>query len=109
MDTELEMAIFGIISSAGMAKSTYITAITLAKNGNISGARAEIIKGREVKAIAQENHLELMQREAQSITDAKDDFKISLLLVHAEDQMMGAETIEIMAKEIIDLYERVDK
>lgn len=108
MDAELEMAIFGIISNAGEAKSTYISAISLAKKGDINGARAKILEGAKAKQTAQENHLSLVQKEAQSIAENKNDFNLSLLLVHAEDQMMSAETIEIMAKEIIDLYEKIN-
>lgn len=109
MDTELELAIFGIISSAGEAKSTYLSAISLAKNGDISGARARILEGAKAKQLAQESHLNLVQKEAQAMQEKNDSFRLSLLLVHAEDQMMSAETVEIMAKEMIDLYEKLGK
>ncbi|CAI3589160.1 cellobiose PTS system EIIA component [Clostridium neonatale] len=36
-----------------------------------------------------------------------DDIKLSLLLMHAEDQLMSAETIKIMAKEVIKLNNRI--
>jgi PTS system cellobiose-specific IIA component len=32
---------------------------------------------------------------------------VDLLLVHAEDQMMSAETFRIMAKEIIEIHRRL--
>ncbi len=36
-----------------------------------------------------------------------DKVKVDLLLVHAEDQMMSAETFRIMAKEIIDIHKKL--
>ena len=34
--------------------------------------------------------------------------QLSLLLVHAEDQLMNAEFLKITAEEIIALYERIE-
>ncbi|MCL2567806.1 MAG: PTS lactose/cellobiose transporter subunit IIA [Alphaproteobacteria bacterium] len=111
MNAELEMAIFGIIASSGEAKAISLAAIHLAKEGDTDGAKAKLLEIPKVRAIAMEHHSNLVQKEAQQML-AKDnssnaDFSLSLLLVHAEDQMMSAETIEIMAREMIDLYEKL--
>jgi PTS system cellobiose-specific IIA component len=117
MNAELEMAIFGIISASGEAKSTSLAAINSAKNGDIAGAKEKLLEVKKYKQMAHEHHSNLVQKEAQQMLDKenakfgdnKEDFYVSLLLVHAEDQMMSAETIEILAKEMIDLYERIGK
>ncbi|MDR0485045.1 MAG: PTS lactose/cellobiose transporter subunit IIA [Alphaproteobacteria bacterium] len=109
MNAELEMAIFGIISASGEAKSTSIAAISLAKNGDITGAKEKLAEIKKFRQIAQEHHSSLVQKEAQLMLGEikKEDFSLSLLLVHAEDQMMSGEIIEIMAKEMIDMYEKL--
>ena len=50
-----------------------------------------------------EVHAQLIQKEA-----AGEKTPVSLLLLHAEDQMMGAEQFKTMALEMIDLYKRLD-
>lgn len=104
---DLELAIFGIISHAGQAKSSCIQAMQQAKAGNFTQANASIQQSVQSRQIAQQHHLKLVQTEAENIQadGSNSAFKLSLLLVHAEDQLISAETIELMAKEIIDLHQ----
>lgn len=104
---ELELAIFGIISYAGQAKSSCIQAMQMAKAGDFTQANANIQQSLQARQIAQEHHLKLVQTEAENMQEngSNTAFKLSLLLVHAEDQLISAETIELMAKEIIDLHQ----
>ena len=47
-------------------------------------------------------HAQLIQQEAQEgATD------INLLLIHAEDQMMSAELMKILAAEIIEIHQKI--
>ena len=48
-------------------------------------------------------HTDLIQQEAGS-----NESVISLILAHAEDQMMSAEVFKMMAEQVIDLYEKID-
>ena len=48
-------------------------------------------------------HTDLIQQEA-----ASNESVISLILAHAEDQMMSAEVFKMMAEQVIDLYEKID-
>lgn len=96
----LELICFQIISSVGMARSLYIEAINLAKNGNIQEAKAKVEEGENVFVEGHHAHAQLIQQEA---NEGKIEF--SLLLLHAEDQLMSAESFGILSKEFIDLYD----
>ena len=49
-------------------------------------------------------HTDLVQKEA-----AGEDAKMSLILAHAEDQMMSTEVFKVLAEEMIELYQKVNK
>lgn len=99
----LELVSFKIISAVGMAKSSYIEAMKVAAKGEFDLAKAKIKEGEESFNGGHEAHSELIQKEASG-----DHVVPSVLLMHAEDQLMSAETIKIMALEIIRLNERIN-
>lgn len=99
----LEMICFRIISNVGGARSSYIEAIQKAKSGDFDGARESIKTGQEMFLTGHEAHFELIQKEAQG-----EQVGGSLILVHAEDQLMSAEAFKIIAEEMIANYERID-
>ena len=45
----------------------------------------------------------LLQEDAQKMGSTK----VPLLLVHAEDQLMQAETVRIMAEDLVDVYQKL--
>lgn len=96
---ELEIVCFGIISSVGMARSCYVEAIQEAKTGNFDKAAELMDEGKTSFREGHSKHKSLIKKEA-----AGEKTDVTLLLMHAEDQMMSAEVLEIMAKELIDLY-----
>lgn len=98
----MEEACFQIIASVGTAKSLFIEAIALAKAGRYDEARARVDEGSAVFVEGHDVHLALLQQDAAGLGATT-----PLLLVHAEDQLMQAETFRILAMEFIDLYERV--
>jgi len=98
----LELICFQIISAVGTAKSMYIEAIQEAKKGDFEKATELIAEGSKMYAEGHHAHAKLIQQEANG-----NKTEVSLLLLHAEDQMMSAETIKIMAEEFIDLYQKV--
>ena len=97
-----ELISFQIISAVGTARSMYVEAIQEAKKGNIQAAKQLIEDGVKVFVDGHHAHASLIQKEA-----AGEKSEFSLLLMHAEDQLMSAETIKVMALEIIRLNERV--
>ena len=98
----LELQCFQIISNVGMARSTYIEAIQEAKKGNFEGAQERIQSGEEFFNKGHGAHAGLIQQEAKGTP-----VQASLLLMHAEDQLMSAEAFKIIAVEMIDNYKRI--
>lgn len=99
MTEQQEIQIFQLISTAGTAKSMYMEAIKKAKEGNYEEARSLIKQGED--CYMQGHHIH-----GSMITDVTS--YVNLILAHAEDQMMNAETIRLIAEEIIELYEKID-
>lgn len=98
-----ETIAFKIIASVGTARSMFVEAIRKAKEGKREEALQLIEEGNSVFLEGHKAHMELVTKEAKG-----EDFNLSLLLVHAEDQLMSAETIRIISEEIIELYDRVN-
>lgn len=99
----LEMICFQIISSVGTARSSYIEAIQKAKTGDFEGAKDCIAAGQQEFLKGHEAHFELLQKETKGEAVGG-----SLLLIHAEDQLMSAEGFKIIAEEMIANYQRID-
>lgn len=99
---EMEMLLFEIITNVGSAKSCFIEAISMAKEGKFSEAREKIAEGDQCFLEGHHVHAELIAKEA-----GGNPVQVSLLLLHAEDQLMGAETARIYAIEFIELYEKL--
>ena len=100
---EMELICFQLITAAGSAKSNYIEAIQKAKEGLYDEAAHLIAEGDEMTKQGHLPHTDLVQKEA-----AGEDVHMSLILTHAEDQMMSTEVFKIMAEEIIELYKKVN-
>lgn len=98
----LELICFKIISASGEAKSCYMEAIHHARGGAFDKAQASIEEGQEAYVQGHRAHAELIQQEASG-----ESVGVSLLLLHAEDQMMAADTIKLMADEFIANYKRI--
>ena len=97
----LSMQAMEIITYAGMAKSNYITALKLAKQGKEEEAKLALKEGDPMVSKAHTYHFDLMQKESESREP-----QVSLMIMHAEDQLMSCETIKILITELIELYER---
>lgn len=104
MDEKMEQACFSIISTVGIAKSLFIESITCARNKEYDKAYELIKEGEKVFASGHDTHLDLIKEEASG-----NNLNLSLLLVHAEDQLMNADTFKILALEFIELYKKVEQ
>ncbi|BCJ93937.1 PTS cellobiose transporter subunit IIA [Anaerocolumna cellulosilytica] len=98
---ELELLCFEIISSVGASRSCYVEAIQAAKKDDFEKAAELLDEGRKHYRDGHLKHASLIQKEA---AGGKTEF--SILLVHAEDQMMSAEVLEIFAQELVELYNK---
>lgn len=100
---DMELICFQIISNSGTAKSSYIEAIQKAKQKDFEAAEKLIAEGQECFTQAHHIHSELLQKDASG-----EHPKFSLILMHAEDQMANSEMAYVMAKEIIELYKKLN-
>ena len=85
-----------------MARSSYIEAISKAKKGDFEGAEKSVKEGEEHFSNGHKGHSTLIQKEASG-----EGMVCSLLLIHAEDQLMSAENFKIISNEMIDSYRRI--
>jgi PTS system cellobiose-specific IIA component len=93
----IELICFQIISAAGTARSYYIEAAHAARDKDFDKAASLMEEGNQEFNKAHTAHAKLIQQEA-----GGEKTEINLLLVHAEDQIMSAETIKIIVDETIE-------
>ncbi len=98
---KIDMACFEIIANVGSARSCFIEAIDLAGEGKIEEAEARIAEGEQFFLVGHAKHGEMIAQEA-----AGEHIDPSIILIHAEDQLMSAETFKILAGKFIDLAKR---
>lgn len=102
MSEELELACFNIITHVGTARSNYIGAIQLAKEGKFDEAE-DLIKAGEAEFVEGHHaHADMLTKEANGELGT-----VGLLMLHAEDQLMSAEAFKIIAEELIDIYKKI--
>ena len=102
---DMEESCFQIISTVGCAKSNYIEAIKKAKEMKFDEAEKLVAEGNDIYLQGHEVHMGLLQEDAQKMGSTK----VPLLLVHAEDQLMQAETFRVFAEDMIDVYKRLQE
>lgn len=95
----IELISMKIISSVGAARSMYVEAIHFASKSEFAKANDFIKKADEMFQQGQESHAKLLQEEAAGV-----DMPMTLLLAHAEDQLMSAETLKILCEEFISVH-----
>lgn len=99
----LEMISFQIISHVGTAKSLIMEALQAAKTGDFEQAKQQLSEADHYFIEGHKVHASLIQKEA-----AGEPVELSMLFMHAEDQLMSTETIATLVREMIDMYRRID-
>lgn len=99
---KVSMVAMEIITYAGTAKSSYMEALSLFKRGDYDASAEKMKEGDSNFSKAHSAHLQTLQDEMTLLEP-----QITLLLTHAEDQLMGAETIKNVVQECMDLYREV--
>ncbi len=97
----LDMIGFQIISNVGTARSLVMEALAAAKDGDFVSAEEKLEESNQYFVEGHKVHAQLIQKEA-----AGEKVEFSLLFMHAEDQLMSAETITLLVKEMIEMYKR---
>ena len=92
MDEKFELACFQIITYVGTARTHFINEIHCAK------------EGKEAFSLGHNAHADLLTMDANG--EISNGY---MLLMHAEDQLMSAESFRILADEFIALYKRIDE
>lgn len=100
----LELVAFQIISAVGSARSMYIEAIEKAKSGDTEEAKNMVKQGQDMFREGHEAHAKLIQMDASGEIN-----QLTLLIMHAEDQLMSAESFAIIAEELIAVYEKMSR
>ena len=97
-----ETSCFGIITYVGTARSYFINAVQCAKKGNFEEAQELIRQGDQAFTEGHHIHADLLALDANGELNQS-----GLILMHAEDQLMSAESFKIIADEMIQNYERI--
>lgn len=99
-----EQICFTMIASVGEATSYYMEAIEYARENKIEEAKALIHEGEEKALECHRAHASLITAMANH-----EEIPFSLLLMHAEDQMMNGEIIKLLANEFIEVYDQMKR
>ncbi|MDE7310019.1 MAG: PTS lactose/cellobiose transporter subunit IIA [Eubacterium sp.] len=90
-----------VITYSGMAKSCYMEALALAKQGKMQESDEKMEEGSGHFVEAHHGHMDVLQEEMST-----EEPQISLLMTHAEDQLMGAEMLKTVIAELIEIYKQ---
>ena len=111
MNEKIEVACFQIITYMSTARTHFINAIQRAKEGKYDEATELIEEGEKAFELGHDAHADLlaMDMNGEIINESDETNKFSssggsMLLMHAEDQLMSAESFRILAEEFIELY-----
>lgn len=96
-------AVMGLIVYGGNAKSDAMEAIVAAKTGDFELADQKIADAEASLVQAHHSQTGMLTQEAQG-----EHVEVTLLTVHSQDHLMTAIAFTDLAKEIIDLYRRID-
>ncbi|MHA6646792.1 PTS lactose/cellobiose transporter subunit IIA [Aerococcus urinae] len=101
-DEQYLQDIMGLIMYSGDAKGKAIEAIQAAKNNNFILAEEKFKEATVSLNTAHKSQTGLLTAEAQG-----EKLDINLLMIHGQDHLMTAITFIDLAKEIVEVYERI--
>ena len=100
----MEKIAFELISNIGEARSLLMEAAILSRDENFDLADKKIKESENFLTTAHHSHFSLIQKEA---NDEKLPF--SLILMHAEDQLMTTETLKLIVEELVLTHKKYSK
>lgn len=103
MSEEMEMIIFNIINHAGTAKGLAYEALEEAQRGNYDRA-GELLKESDASLLeAHKIQTKIIQAEASG-----EKTELSVLFVHAQDQLMTSMESRTMIEYLIKMHKKID-
>ena len=97
---DLEEMALEIITNVGTARSMYVEAVEAAKAGNFEEAHNLVAEGEKIFVNGHHAHADLVNAKI-----GVEELQYLFLVMHAEDQLMSAETLKIVCDELIDMLE----
>ena len=97
---DLEEMALEIITNVGTARSMYVEAVEAAKTGNFEEAHNLVAEGEKIFVNGHHAHADLVNAKI-----GGEELQYMFLVMHAEDQLMSAETLKIVCDELIDMLE----
>lgn len=91
-------------SFGGEAKSLALMAIKQSREGKPEEAAATLARSEESLLKSHQAHTSLLSYDAEA-----QDLRVSIFMVHAADHLSAAETVFVLAKELILLHEEVKR
>ncbi|MCM1233891.1 MAG: PTS lactose/cellobiose transporter subunit IIA [Ruminococcus flavefaciens] len=104
MDDEKYMSSFQLIAQAGEAKAEAIQAIKAAREGRFEDADILLKSAEEKNAKAHDIQFGMIQQESSGTP-----VNVNVILIHAQDHLTMAMTMQDIAEEMIELYKRLSK
>jgi PTS system cellobiose-specific IIA component len=92
-----------ITSFGGQAKSLALQAIGQARTGNEAGADKTMAEAGDYLRKSHEAHTNLLSGDAEN---EGAELRVTLFMVHAADHLSSADTIYLLAEEIIHLHRK---
>ncbi len=93
---------FEMIANVGTARGMYIEAIQEAKKGNFVRARELMAEGKEIFVEGHHAHADVLTMQSAGVV-----LPNNIFLMHAEDQLMAADSFETIASELIEVQEQL--
>lgn len=100
--TEEYLISFNIITNVGTAKSLVMEALYAAREENYELAEEKLDEANKYFVEGHKIHGQLIQKEASG-----EKVNFSMIFMHAEDQLMSAETIATLVREMIEMYKLI--
>lgn len=101
---DFETISFKIITFAGEAKKYAMQALTAAKEGQFDALGAQLELAEQNMVTAEQTHMEVIVAEAKG-----EKLNIPVLFMHAEDQLLTTQTLILLVKELIAIYQVIKK
>ena len=101
---DVTMVGFEIVAYAGDARSKLMIALNKAQNGEFEEAENLVKEAEECLVGAHNAQTDILAKES-----AGEDLEISFIMVHGQDHLMNAITFIDLAKEVIDVYKKLQE
>lgn len=104
MENNMELIAFELISNVGEARSLLMEALMLSREEDFETADNKVLEATKLLGNAHHSHFGLIQKEANG-----EQLQFSLILMHAEDQLMTTETLKMLVEELILTHKKYSK